>query len=166
MSKQNDGAKTQGDPANENALGDAGKKALDAERQARKAAEKQTADLQARLDALEAEKLTDLQKAQKLAADAEAARAELETKLKAKDLDVLKHKIGAELKLPAEIIDRLQGDDEESIRADAEALTKFVSASPQSNFPKPDPSLGAGSGGGGSLTADHAMVRQLFGHSK
>lgn len=62
------------DPQDE-PLGEPGKKALQAEREARSAAEKATKDLQARLDALEAEKLSDLEKAQ-LDAKKAAERAE------------------------------------------------------------------------------------------
>lgn len=56
-------------------LGDAGKKAIQSERDARKKAEKQVSELQAKIDAHEAEKLTELEKAQKEAADAQEAAA-------------------------------------------------------------------------------------------
>lgn len=65
---------TQGEPAtvDEAALGDAGKKALKAERDARAAAEKQAADLKAKLDKIEAANMSDLERAQKEAAEAKA----------------------------------------------------------------------------------------------
>lgn len=41
-------------------------------------------------------------------------------------LDNMRAKIGAELKLPATLIARLQGTDEEAMRADAEDLAKLI----------------------------------------
>lgn len=63
----------QGDPADD--LGDAGKKALKAEREARAAAEKEAADLKARLDKLEAANMSELERTQK---ERDEARAEVE----------------------------------------------------------------------------------------
>lgn len=69
-------ATSEGDPA----LEDAGKKAIAAERRARAAAEKQAKQLKDRLDAIEAEKLSEQERAVKAAEDArseaEAAKAE------------------------------------------------------------------------------------------
>lgn len=67
----------QGDPES---LGDGGKKALEAERRARKAAEKTAQTLKTRLDELDAEKLSKEEQAAKKAKDAEdrAAKAEAE----------------------------------------------------------------------------------------
>lgn len=53
-------------------LGEGGKSALDAERKARKEAEKVARDAQAKLDKLEAEKLSDSEREKKRADDAEA----------------------------------------------------------------------------------------------
>lgn len=68
----------QGEPAaSDETLGDAGKKALKAEREARTAAERRAAELKARLDKIEAATMTDLERAQKEAREAmeEAAKA-------------------------------------------------------------------------------------------
>src|SRR5688572_19295395 len=66
----------QGDPAAEDeSLGEGGKKALKAEREARTAAERRAADLQAQLDKIEAAKMSDLERAQKEAEDAKAEAA-------------------------------------------------------------------------------------------
>lgn len=67
----------QGDPADTEALGEGGKKALKAEREARTAAERQAAELKARLDAIEAANMSDLERAQKAAADAQAELAKV-----------------------------------------------------------------------------------------
>src|SRR5689334_18950764 len=62
-----DATKTQGDPAE---LGDAGKKALAAEREARKAAEKSATDLKAQLDQLSRANESAVEKATREAAEA------------------------------------------------------------------------------------------------
>jgi hypothetical protein len=69
-----DEATTQGDPA-EAELGEGGKKALKAERDARAAAEKALAEARAKLDQIEAANMSDLERAQKEAADAKDAAA-------------------------------------------------------------------------------------------
>lgn len=74
-----DGGQTDGD-ADPSPLGDGGIKALQAERDAHKQAKKQLGELQAQIDALNAEKLSDLEKAQAAAKaasdDAATARRE------------------------------------------------------------------------------------------
>lgn len=63
----------QGDPAAaDEALGEAGKKALKAEREARTAAERQAAEFKAKLDQIESANLSDLERAQKEATEAKA----------------------------------------------------------------------------------------------
>lgn len=62
----------QGDPADA-PLGDNGKKALSAEREARKAAEKERDDFKRKLDEIASANLSDLERAQKEAADARQA---------------------------------------------------------------------------------------------
>jgi colicin import membrane protein len=68
-------APPQGDPAAtaDKPLGEAGEKALKAERDARQAAEKAAAELKRQLDQVNAANMTDLEKAQKEATDAKAA---------------------------------------------------------------------------------------------
>lgn len=58
-------------------LGEGGKKALSAEREARKAAEKTAAELKARLDEIEQANLSDLEKAQQAAKAAQDRLAEI-----------------------------------------------------------------------------------------
>src|SRR5690348_10395586 len=65
---------TQGDPVDE-ALGEGGKKALDAERNARKAAEKAAADLKAQLDKINQANESAVEKAQREAKEAMEAAA-------------------------------------------------------------------------------------------
>ena len=140
MSDNDASQQQQGDPEQ---LGDAGKKALVVEREARDAAEKRVAELEAERDALIAER-------DKAVADAVSAAAEFESKIiglekDKSDLEAQKMRldVGLDAKLPREFIERLRGDDIESLRADAEALKAFVSDDKPSPFPKADPSQGA-----------------------
>lgn len=140
-------------------LGEGGLKALNAERDARAAAEtaraaaeKESADLKARLDAIEQSKLTELEKVQKdMAATAERT-SKLEAEIAARDLLLLKQKIGAEFQLPAELVARLQGDTDDALRADAKSLADLVPD--KSPFPKADPSQGAKGAVSGGTNAD------------
>ena len=145
--------KTDPAPANE-PLGEGGLKALQAERDARTAAEKQAAALQAQIDEIEAAKLSDLQKAQKQAEDAAARAAQLEAEVAARDLQIMRQSIGVESGLPAELIARMQGTTEDELRDDAKKLAAFVSDASPSPFPKADPSQGVQGTPAGGTTAD------------
>lgn len=65
-------------PSESEELGDGGKRALDAERKARSSAEREAKALKAKLDEIESAQLSREEKAQKLAADAEARAAAAE----------------------------------------------------------------------------------------
>lgn len=52
--------------------------------------------------------------------------AEMESKLKGYETSSVKMRIAHETGIPFELASRLSGDDEESIRKDAEAMAKFV----------------------------------------
>lgn len=119
--------------AQEAPLGEPGKKALQAERDARKQAEQQAAALQAQIDAINAEKLTDLEKAQQSAADA-AARADEATKEALRYRYAAKHGITDE---DAALF--LTGADEATISAQAERLATTLAAP---KTPMPDLSQG------------------------
>lgn len=140
-------------PADE-PLGEGGLKALHAERDARAKAEKTAADLQAQIDAIETEKLSDLEKAQKQAESAAAKAAELEAEVAARDLQIMRQSIGAELGLPSELVARMQGATEEELREDAKKLAAFVPDNSPSPFPKADPSQGVQGTPSGGTTAD------------
>ena len=72
-----------------------GLKALQSEREAREVAEQSIKALQDKLDAIEAEKLTDLERAQKLAEDATAAAAEKDAEVAKAHAEVLRWRIAA-----------------------------------------------------------------------
>lgn len=106
----------------EETLGDAGKKALDAEREARKTAEKQARETAKRLaeyEKREAEaeeaKLTEIQKLEKRLAEAEAKAA-------AANLASQRNAALAKYPVPEEYQDLVQGTDAESFEASAKKL--------------------------------------------
>jgi hypothetical protein len=119
-------------------LGEAGKKALAAERAAKKAAEKQLADLSKRLQEYEDRDKTEAQKLAERVAAAEAERDALR-------LTSLRQKVALEKGLPATLADRLKGNTEEELAADADELLALVpvGADPSAPGPRPDLSQGA-----------------------
>ena len=77
-------------------------------------------------------------RAAKKAAEEKAAKAdEKDARITALEVDLLRVRTGAKLGLPDDLIDRLRGNTEEEITADAEKLLKFVSRRvPPSNQPR------------------------------
>lgn len=107
-------------------LGDAGKRALDAERRRARDAEKALKDAQARLDEFEQAKLTELEKAQRAAEKAAQERGELEQRLAAMERTAMVQRIGMEKGLPVALVGRLQGATEDEVSADADALLGLI----------------------------------------
>lgn len=127
---------TPSEPTQDEALGEAGIKALHAEREARKQAETNARDLQAQIDALNAEKLSDLEKAQMAAKAAEDAAA-------AARVDALRYKVAAIHGITADDAELLlTAGTEEAMIAQAE---RIAAREPDVRTPKPDLSQG-GSG--------------------
>ncbi|GAA4774582.1 hypothetical protein [Microbacterium gilvum] len=100
---------------NEDGLGDAGKKAIAAEREARKTAEKAAADYKAQLERIEQANLTELEKAQKRAEAAEKQANDLATK-------AARAEVAAAKGVPAAL---LTGTTQEELEASADALIAF-----------------------------------------
>lgn len=121
-----DAAENTGTTENEPAtgdLGDAGKKALDAERRDKRAAEKRAADLEARLKEFEDRDKTESTRAIERAEAAEKAAAAAEAR-------ALRLEIAAENGLTTAQAKRLVGDTREDLEADAkELLETFKPAS-------------------------------------
>ncbi|TPG05581.1 hypothetical protein EAH85_12680 [Curtobacterium flaccumfaciens] len=115
------GQQTQGEPADAPDLGEAGKKAIAAERDARKAAEKTAADLKAQLDKIEQANLSDLEKAQKRAEAAEKA-------LQTTQSESLRLKIAAKHGLTGDAVDLLHGSDEADLEARAARIAALTKA--------------------------------------
>ncbi len=150
---QSGNGELQGDPAD---LGDAGKKALATERDARKAAEKAAADLQARLDQIEAANMSELEKAQKAAQD---AQDQLATIIRQNT----RNQVALAKGVPADLVDFLTGENEDEIGAKADVLLARLNAP---TAPRPDLSQGgkgAASQGSGNPESDFAnfMTNQL-----
>ena len=144
---------TQGEPAD---LGDAGKKALAAERDARKAAEKTAADYKAKLDQIEQANLPELEKAQRAAQEAQDQLATA-TRLNTRNQVALAKGV------PADLVDFLTGDTENEISAKADVLLARLNAPAA---PRPDLTQGgksARSTGSGNPEADFAtfLTNQL-----
>ena len=129
------------------ALGEGGKKALDAERKRAAEAEKQAKALQAQLDALNDAKLTETERLQKQL-DA------LTSDYRAAQVDAARNRVAAEEQIPAGLVGYLAGDDESAIRESAKVLKSAIAEAAKPGTPAPDPSQGAsGAGVGGSTTS-------------
>lgn len=116
-------------------LGDAGKKAIQAERDARKAAEKANAELAARLKEFEDSKLSELEKAQRAATESAAELAALRA-------ENIRKSVALEKGVPSDLVEFLTGDTEEQVAAKADALLARLNIQ-QPSGPRPDPSQGA-----------------------
>ena len=122
------------DESAENLLGDAGKKALDAMKAERNAAKRERDALKVQLDQIQQAQMSDLEKATQRAADAEKRAADLERESRRQRVALAKG-------VPANLVDRLRGDSEDEISADADSLLALLNAP---RTPKPDASQGGG----------------------
>ena len=116
-------------------------------------------ELQAKLDAAEAAKLTEAEKAAKSIADLAKSVEDLKASNAASELSALRSRIGAEKKLPAQFIDRLRGDTEETLAADADAVLEAIGASRKGNNRVPH----EGTTPNAPKSDDAAFARELFG---
>jgi hypothetical protein len=149
-------------------LRDAGKAALDKERDARREAERRAAEYEKRLQALEDEGKSEIERAisrldrQSAELDSERKRtAELESKLAERDLLELKRTVAIEAGLPLDAAHRLVGTDVRSLRADAQRYLEERG--------KPEGSLGIGRGGAASgrgvATDMNQLIREASGRT-
>lgn len=115
-------------------LGDGGKKAIDAERRARRDAEKRVREYEERLKAFEDRDKSDAEKMAERVAKAEARAAESEAR-------TLRLTIASEAGLPADLLEFLTASDEESLRAQVDKL--LTATVTQRRTPAPDPTQGA-----------------------
>ncbi len=99
------------------------------------------AKLEARLKSFESEQTEQLR--QELAA-LKQADEERTAELASAKLTAMRAKVGAAAGLPAELIDRLQGDTEDAIKEDAERLAALIPKAEQ----RPSPALGNRASGG------------------
>ena len=162
-------------------LGDGGKAALDAERKARKAAEKQARDAQAQLDKLteasQSEQEKAIAKAVKEATDAAKAEVTNEFRSKLLNAEIRAQAAGkfANPDLATRVLDIDADDvfDDDGIKKDAisKAVDDFLAldanaglkADPSNGRPVGDADAGKGAGSGSSLTPEQAHNEFLAG---
>jgi hypothetical protein len=113
------------------------KSALDAERAKAKEADKLKKKLAEYETAEQKRKEAELSETEKLAAENKRLQAELEQR----KMTDLKRTIAAEFGLPEALATRLQGDDEDAMRADAEQLKAAFPAAEEPGKPKPKPKI-------------------------
>lgn len=127
------------DPAPTDDLGDAGKRALDAERKARREAEaraKTNEDAAARLKELEDAQKSEQERLQEAKDTAERERDDAR-------VEIARLRVMTDLKLDADLEQFLTARDENGLREQAATLkAKFDAAGPR--VPEPDPGQGAG----------------------
>jgi Xaa-Pro aminopeptidase len=114
-------------------LGDAGKRALAAERSRADKAEKALKALQAAADERANAELTELERFKREADELRTGKSKAE-------LDAIRYRVALTKGLPANLAARLQGEDQESIEADADALAELVTVKP--GAVRADPSQG------------------------
>lgn len=132
-------------------LGEGGKKAIAAERDARKQAEKLNATLTARLKEIEDANLSELEKAQREATEARETLAKIQ-----RESD--RNKVALEKGVPSDLIEFITGDTAEDMAAKADLLVSRLNASPST--PKPDRTQGA-SGKEPVVTTAQQFAQQL-----
>jgi len=144
-------------------LGDAGQAALTKERDARRDAERQANEYRRRVAELEDAGKPELERASSAQKRAEAERdthaqrvAELEAQLADRDAADLRRKVAAEVGLPADMADRLRGDNLQALRGDAKKLAETISA----GRPVGDIGIGRGNAAGG--TSGRGDMTQLI----
>lgn len=121
-----EGENTTVESAKDEQLGEGGKRALEAEREARKNLEKELREATALIEQFKDAQRSDEEKQQHkietLEAELNQARLDKETL----EHQLLVADVAAEVGLPAELAARLQGDDRESLLADAAALKALL----------------------------------------
>ncbi|MCR5336501.1 MAG: DUF4355 domain-containing protein [Synergistes sp.] len=106
------------------------------------------------LDSLKEGQKSELEKANAAREKAEAKVKEFEAKVKLMELNALKAKLAAEAGIPAELSDRIRGEDETSVKADIEGLKKL--------FP---PKAAGGSGAPQAGNAPNKDLKTLYGEA-
>jgi hypothetical protein len=123
------------DESAKDALGDAGKKALDAERREKRAAEKRASELESRLKEFEDRDKSDLDKTTERATSAEERASKAEQALARLEVALEKGLTPSQAK-------RLVGATREELEADADELLADIGDRNAPRAPKPDPTQG------------------------
>lgn len=133
-------------------LDEGGIRALKSERDARKAAEKRATEAESKLQAAEDAKLSDIDRANKKAADAEARATQLEA-ANARLAALAEHPV------PKEYQDLVTGTDEASYLASAKKISELYAKAEGKNG-KPDPVPNSGKGDRQGATGREAGLEQ------
>lgn len=149
--------RTEAAPGDQEQLGEGGKKALTAERARADKAEKDARDLRAQLDKIAENQLSDIDRANKTASDAQAALADANTQIAR--LTAL-----AKYPVPADYQDLVTGTDAESYEASAKKLHELhARAEGKAPAPRPDPVPGSGTRTDGNPAGNSVSAgRDLF----
>ncbi|WP_432091021.1 hypothetical protein [Streptomyces sp. NRRL F-5630] len=116
------GAATGAEPEEVPGLGDAGKRALAEERRARSEAERREKEQRKQLDTLTA-RIAEFEDRDKTEAERLSSRlTSAEKRAEQAEHSLLRLRVAAAKKLPPELADRLQGDTEDAVTADADRL--------------------------------------------
>jgi hypothetical protein len=128
---------------------------------------KRLAELEAQAKTAEDQRLADQQKWQELAEKRERELAQVREQAKAAELTALRLRISTELGLPPALAERLKGETEDDLRADAEALKALLPAPVQQQPPAPGarPTTSAVPGGPPARETDDQRRARLFGAS-
>lgn len=118
-------------------LGDAGKRAIQSERDARKAAERRAADAEAKVQEFEDANKSETERLAGQAGREKKRADEADARAVSAEAKALRLQVALDKQVPAELIDRLRGETKEELEADAEALMALV---------------GSGDGGKGGAT--------------
>jgi len=113
----------------------------------------------AKLADLEAKSLSEAEKSEKRIAEMEKRIADGEAARVAAELASMRSRIGAAKKVPASLIDRLVGDDEASISADADAVLAAIGDTKKNGNRVPR----EGTTPNAPKDDDRAFARELFG---
>lgn len=108
--------------------------------------------LQRELQRLKDRDLSELERAQRQAAEAAKRLEQLEA-------EAMRQRVALRAGIPAEHIHRLQGATEAELAADAAELAKLLTP----KAPRPDPTQGARNGNGGALSMNDWVHQQLRG---
>ena len=122
---------------NDEQLGEGGKKALDAERRARREAERQLQAVNTRLQEIADQGKSDLEKATERAAKAEQQLAALQG-------EKLRFEVAAAKGLPYDLANRLQGGTRDELEADADTLIALLRPAQPAVGLRIDPPAAAG----------------------
>lgn len=130
-----DGATPEGNPVSSTELNDGGKKALEAERDARKQADKAVKDLQKKLQEYESRDKTEDQKRQEAydaaLTDAATARQEAESAT----AELARYKVAATEHIPPEYLPLLTGATEEQLATQVAAIKDLMSRAQPTGLP-------------------------------